>query len=396
MNRLANRPMNRPEVILTGIKPTGSPHLGNYIGAIRPALELARRSPEARAMYFLADYHALTLVKDPVRFRDLCHELAATWIACGLDPERQVFYRQSDVPEVFELSWILSCSTSKGLMNRAHAYKAQVDRHKRGGGNADAGDGGCADGGDAGGGDADGGDAGGGDGRNTDAGDGGRRNAGDAVTGDKNAGDADAGVNMGLYSYPILMAADILLFQAKYVPVGRDQEQHIEIARDIAARFNRSFGDVLTLPLYLSDPSTAEIPGTDGRKMSKAYNNTIPLFGSREQLRRAIFGIKTDSSPPGAPKDPGTSLVFQIFRQFADGDRTEAMRSRLAQGRITWKAAKEELFDLVDSLLERPRAVYEELMADRSRIDRLLEAGACSARELARPTMEIVRQAVGR
>ncbi len=310
MNRLTNRPTNRPDVILTGIKPTGSPHLGNYIGAIRPALALARRSPEAHALYFLADYHALTLVKDPVRFRDLCHELAATWIACGLDPDRQVFYRQSDVPEVFELSWILSCSTSKGLMNRAHAY--------------------------------------------------------------------------------------ILLFQAKYVPVGRDQEQHIEIARDIAARFNRSFGDVLTLPLYLSDPSSAEIPGTDGRKMSKAYNNTIPLFGSREQLRRAIFGIKTDSSPPGAPKDPGTSLVFQIYRQFADEDRTDTMRNRLVQGRITWKAAKEELFDLIDGLLERPRAVYEELMADRSRIDRLLEAGACSARELARPTMEIVRQAVGR
>ncbi|MXW06519.1 MAG: tryptophan--tRNA ligase [Gemmatimonadetes bacterium] len=362
--------MNRREVILTGIKPTGSPHLGNYIGAIRPALELARRSPEAHAMYFLADYHALTLVKDPVRFRDLCHELAATWIACGLDPERQVFYRQSDVPEVFELSWILSCSTSKGLMNRAHAYKAQVDRHTRvhtrGGGGADTRGGGGTDGGDA---------------RDANAGD---------------AGDADAGVNMGLYSYPILMAADILLFQTKYVPVGRDQEQHIEIARDIAARFNRSFGDVLTLPLYLSDPTTAEIPGTDGRKMSKAYNNTIPLFGSREQLRRAIFGIKTDSSPPGAPKDPGTSLVFQIFRQFADGDRTETMRSRLVQGRITWKAAKEELFDLIDGLLERPRAVYEELMADRSRIDRLLEAGACNARELARPTMEIVRQAVGR
>lgn len=334
--------MNRPDVFLTGIKPTGSPHIGNYIGAIRPALDLARRSPEARAMYFLADFHALTLVKDPVRFRDLCHELAATWIACGLEPDRQVFYRQSDVPEIFELSWILSCSTSKGLMNRAHAYKAQVPRHKRGG------------------------------------------------------RDADAGVNMGLYSYPILMAADILLFQAKYVPVGRDQEQHIEIARDIAARFNRSFGDVFILPRYLSDPSTAEIPGTDGRKMSKAYNNTIPLFGSREQLRRAIFGIKTDSTPPGACKDPGTSLVFEIFRQFAGGARTETMRSRLARGRITWKTAKEELFDLVDGLPERPRAVYEGLMADRSRIDHLLEAGASSARELARPTMETVRRAVGR
>ena len=224
----------------------------------------------------------------------------------------------------------------------------------------------------------------------------GSADAGDTDARDAAARDVDAGVNMGLYSYPILMAADILLFQAKYVPVGRDQEQHIEIARDIAARFNRSFGDVLTQPLYLSDPSTAEIPGTDGRKMSKAYNNTIPLFGSREQLRRAIFGIKTDSSPSGAPKDPGTSLVFQIYRQFADEDRTETMRSRLVQGRITWKAAKEELFGLIDGLLERPRTVYEELMADRSRIDRLLEAGACSARELARPTMEIVRQAVGR
>ena len=366
VNRPVNQPVNRPEVILTGIKPTGSPHLGNYIGAIRPALELARRSPDAHAMYFLADYHALTLVRDPVRFRDLCHELAATWIACGLDPDRQVFYRQSDVPEVFELSWILSCSTSKGLMNRAHAYKAQVDRHTRGHTRS---------------------------GRDADAGD---ADAGDLDAGTVDAGDADAGVNMGLYSYPILMAADILLFQAKYVPVGRDQEQHIEIARDIAGRFNRSFGDVLTLPLYRSDPSTAEIPGTDGRKMSKAYNNTIPLFGSREQLRRAIFGIKTDSSPPGAPKDPGTSLVFQIYRQFADGERIEAMRNRLVRGRITWKAAKEELFELVEGLLERPRAVYEELMADRSRIDRLLEAGARSARELARPTMEIVRQAVGR
>ncbi|MXY50370.1 MAG: tryptophan--tRNA ligase [Gemmatimonadetes bacterium] len=380
--------MNRREVILTGIKPTGSPHLGNYIGAIRPALELARRSPEAHAMYFLADYHALTLVKDPVRFRDLCHELAATWIACGLDPERQVFYRQSDVPEVFELSWILSCSTSKGLMNRAHAYKAQVDRHTRVhtrvAGAVDVWD---ADAGDA---DARAADAGNGDARAADA------VAKDGDARDTDTGGADAGVNMGLYSYPILMAADILLFQAKYVPVGRDQEQHIEIARDIAARFNRSFGDVLTLPLNLSDPSTAEIPGTDGRKMSKAYNNTIPLFGSREQLLRAIFGIKTDSSPPGAPKDPGTSLVFQIYRQFADGDRTETMRSRLVEGRITWKAAKEELFDLIDGLLERPRAVYEELMADRSRIDRLLEAGACTARELARPTMETVRQAVGR
>lgn len=374
MHQPTNRPMNRPDVILTGIKPTGSPHLGNYIGAIRPALELARRSPEAHAMFFLADYHALTLVKDPARFRDLCHELAATWIACGLDHERQVFYRQSDVPEVFELSWILSCSTSKGLMNRAHAYKAQVDRHRRGAG--------VAAGGEAAGRDAVGGKAGAG-GEVSDAG---------VVAGR----DVDAGVNMGLYSYPILMAADILLFQAKYVPVGRDQEQHIEIARDIAARFNRSFGEVLTLPLYLSDPTSAEIPGTDGRKMSKAYNNTIPLFGSREQLRKAIFGIRTDSSPPGTPRDPGTSLVFQIYRQFADGDRTEAMRSRLLRGRITWKAAKEELFDLVDGMLERPRAVYEELMADRSRIDRLLEAGARSARELARPTMEIVRQAVGR
>lgn len=335
--------MNRSDVILTGIKPTGSPHLGNYVGAIRPALDLARKSPEAHAMYFLADFHALTLVKDPALFRDLCHELAATWIACGLDPERQVFYRQSDVPEVFELSWILSCSTSKGLMNRAHAYKARVDRNKR-----------------------------------------------------SSAGEADAGVNMGVYSYPILMAADILLFQAKYVPVGRDQEQHIEIARDIAVRFNRCYGEVLTPPLCISDPSSGEIPGTDGRKMGKAYNNTIPLFGSREQLRKAIFGIRTDSSPSGTPVDPGSSLVFRIFSQFADRDRTETMRNRLLRGRITWKEAKEELFDLVDGILDRPRAIYDELMSDRSRIDRMLEAGAGRARELARPTLETVRQAVGR
>lgn len=335
--------MNRPDVILTGIKPTGSPHLGNYVGAIKPALDLARGSPDANAMYFLADFHALTLIKDPALFRDRCHELAATWIACGLDPDRQVFYRQSDVPEVFELSWILSCSTSKGWMNRAHAYKAHVDQNTR--------------------------------------------------SGDR---DPDAGVNMGVYSYPILMAADILLFQAKYVPVGRDQEQHIEIARDIADRFNRCYGEVFTLPRFISDPSTAEIPGTDGRKMSKAYDNTIPLFGSREALRRAIFGIRTDSSAPGAPKDPDASLVFRIFRQFADRERTETMRDGLRQGRITWKEAKEALFDLIDSFLDRPRAMYDDLMSDRSRIDRILEAGAGRARELARPTLEIVRQAVGR
>ncbi len=335
--------MNQSDVILTGIKPTGSPHIGNYAGAIRPALNLARRSPESSAMYFLADFHALTLVKDPALFRDRCHELAATWIACGLDPDRQVFYRQSDVPEVFELSWVLSCSTSKGLMNRAHAYKAHVDQNTR--------------------------------------------------SGDR---DPDAGVNMGVYSYPILMAADILLFQAKYVPVGKDQEQHIEIARDIAARFNRCYGEVFTLPLYMASPSSAEIPGTDGRKMSKAYNNTIPLFGSRETLRRAIFGIKTDSSAPGAPKDPDASLVFQIFRQFADRQRTETMRDRLQQGLISWKEAKEELYVLIDGLLDRPRAMYDELMSDRSHIDRVLEAGAGRARELARPTMEKVRQAVGR
>ena len=331
------------DVILTGIKPSGSPHLGNYIGAIKPALNLAEVSPEANAMYFLADYHALTLVKEPVLFRDLCHELAATWIACGLDPDRKVFYRQSDVPEVFELSWILSCATSKGLMNRAHAYKAHLDQSVRQGQH-----------------------------------------------------DPDAGVNMGAYSYPILMAADILLFQAKYVPVGRDQEQHIEIARDIAARFNRNYGEVFRLPLYISDPASAEIPGTDGRKMSKAYNNSIPLFASRDQLRKDIFRIKTDSSAPGEPRDAESSLVFRIFRQFADRDRTAAMREGLQQGRITWKEAKEALYDVVDGILDQPRARYEELMSDRSRIDRILEEGATKARDLARPTMDIVRRAVGR
>jgi len=237
--------------LLTGIKTTGTPHLGNFAGAIRPAIE-ASRNPGVRAYYFLADYHALINVWDPDAMARSTLEIAAAWLALGLDPERCVLYRQSDIPEIFELTWMLSCLTAKGLMNRAHAYKAAVAENEAAG----------------------------------------------------LAEDPDRGITMGLYNYPVLMAADILMFKADRVPVGRDQLQHLEMTRDIAARFNHHFGEHLALPEALIQDESAVIAGLDGRKMSKSYGNVIPIFGTSKQLRKLIMRIKTDSSPPEAPKDP--------------------------------------------------------------------------------------------
>jgi tryptophanyl-tRNA synthetase len=330
------------KTILTGIKPTGSPHLGNLLGAIRPALRLAGDPANAEALYFIADYHALTTVHDRGELRRLTHEVAATWLAWGLDPERVLFYRQSDVPEIFELGWILACFTPKGWMNRAHAYKAKTADNEAAGGV-----------------------------------------------------DLDAGITMGLYEYPILMAADILAFDADLVPVGEDQKQHIEIARDIALRINHAYGaEVLAPPTALIDPGAAVIPGRDGRKMSKSYDNTLPLFAPPARLRKLINTIVTDSTPPEAPKDPARSVVFQIFAQFADPEAIEALRRRYAEG-IAWGEAKAALFDTLEPQLAGPRERYHALIADPRQLDERLAAGAVRARARARPVLDRVRAAIG-
>lgn len=329
------------KTVLTGIKPTGIPHLGNLLGAIRPALALAG-DDTLRALYFIADYHALTTVQDRREMRRLTHEIAATWLAWGLDPDRVLFYRQSDVPETFELAWILACFTSKGWMNKAHAYKARTADNELAG-----------------------------------------------------APDPDAGISMGLYEYPILMAADILLFDADLVPVGEDQKQHIEIARDIAQRINHHYGaELLKLPSALIDPGTAVVPGRDGRKMSKSYDNTIPLFAPPGRLRKLVNAIVTDSSPPGAPKDPASSVVFKIFEQFAPREATEQLRRRYLEG-ISWGDAKAALFEVLEPQLAAPRERYQALIADPRRIDELLAIGRDRARALARPVMDRLRAAIG-
>jgi len=333
---------NRGDVkrVLTGIKPTGSPHLGNYVGAIRPALELAARD-DLQGLYFIADYHALTTIHDREALDRLTREVAAVWLAFGLDPARVLLYRQSAVPETFELAWVLACFTSKGWLNRAHAYKAKV---------AEA-----------------------------------------AARGV----DADALVDMGLFNYPVLMAADILLFDCDQVPVGRDQEQHIEIARDLVERVNHVYGaGVLHRPEALVGEGTAVVPGLDGRKMSKSYGNTLPLFAPPKQLRKLVNQIVTDTSPPDAPKDPEASLIFQIYRMLAPPADTAALRARYAAG-IGWGDAKAALADLLERVLAEPRARYEDLMAHPARIDALLADGAARARELAAPVMERVRRAIG-
>jgi tryptophanyl-tRNA synthetase len=324
--------------VLTGVKPTGIPHVGNLLGAIRPALQLADQGLEA--MYFIADYHALTTIHDRETLVRLTREVAATWLAMGLDPDRVLFYRQSDIPEIFELAWIFACMAPKGWMNKAHAYKAAV-----------------------------------------------AANAEQGL-------DPDDGVNMGLYGYPILMAADILAFDIDLVPVGKDQVQHVEIARDIAARINHQFGEVLRLPAAKIDEDTAIIPGLDGRKMSKSYDNTIPLFAPPAKLKKIVSSIVTDSTPPEAPKDPDTSTVFQLYRAVATPDETRALAERYRAG-IGWGDAKRALFERLDAELSAARARYDALMAEPARIDALLVEGARKARPIARTVLDRVRQAVG-
>lgn len=309
------------QIVLTGITTTGTPHLGNYVGAIRPAIE-ASRDRDVQSFYFLADYHSLIKCQDPERVNQSSMEVAATWLALGLDTDNAIFYRQSDIHEIPELTWILTCMTAKGLMNRAHAYKAAVADNEA-----------------------------------------------------AETRDPDQGVTMGLFCYPILMAADILMFKAAKVPVGRDQIQHLEMARDIALRFNHHYGDLLVPPEAVVDEDTAVLTGLDGRKMSKSYNNTIPLFLPEKQLRKLIMKIKTDTSPPEAPKDPETSSLFSMYKAFADADAIAAMRQRYAQG-IGWGEMKQILFETINAELTEPRRRYEALIADPAYVEATLKKGA--------------------
>lgn len=327
--------------VLTGITTTGTPHLGNYAGAIRPAVQ-ASTQPGVDAFFFMADYHALIKCDDPARVARSRLEIAATWLAVGLDHERVTFYRQSDIPEIPELSWLLTCVTAKGLMNRAHAYKASVDQ-----------------------------------------------NAAKGV-------DPDDGVTMGLFSYPILMAADILMFNANKVPVGRDQIQHLEMARDIAQRFNHLYGrDYFTLPEVTIEEDVATLPGLDGRKMSKSYNNTIPLFeGGANALRASVMRIVTDSRAPGEPKDAESSHLYTLYRAFATQAESAAFRKQLEEG-MGWGDAKQALYEHLETLLAPMREKYFDLIANPGRIEDILQAGAARARKLAVPQMQALREAVG-
>jgi len=328
--------------ILTGITTTGTPHLGNYAGAIRPAI-VASRDAAADSFYFLADYHALIKCDDPLRIQRSRLEIAATWLACGLDAERVTFYRQSDIPEIPELTWLLTCVTAKGLLNRAHAYKASVDKNV------------------------------------------------------ENGEDPDAGVTMGLYSYPVLMAADILMFNVHKVPVGRDQIQHVEMARDIAQRFNHLFGngrEFFTLPEAVIEESVATLPGLDGRKMSKSYDNTIPLFGSAKQLKDAVARIVTDSKLPGEAKDPDSSHLYTLYQAFASGEQLAAFRAELLDG-LAWGEAKQRLFQLLDAELGEARERYAQLIAKPAELEDILQAGAAKARRIATPFLGELRESVG-
>lgn len=326
--------------ILTGITTSGTPHLGNYVGAIRPAIA-ASLAPEVESFYFLADLHALIKVQEPERVQRSTLEIAAAWLACGLDPAKVWFYRQSEIVEIPELSWLLTCVAGKGMLNRAHAYKAAVDKNRAEG------------------------------------------------------EDDDAAITAGLFMYPVLMSADILAFNANQVPVGRDQIQHIEMARDVGQRFNHLYGEHFVLPEALIEESVATLPGLDGRKMSKSYDNTIPLFAPRDTLKKLIYSIVTDSRAPGEPKDTEGSALFQIYQAFASVEETAAMRRAFAEG-IGWGEAKQALFERIDGEIAPLREKYETLMARPQDIEAILADGARRVRaQHVSPRMKALREAVG-
>ena len=328
--------------VLTGVKPTEAPHIGNYIGAIRPAIELAAQAEDS--YLFIADYHALNIIRNAEELKEYTYLIAASWLALGLDAEKTAFYRQSDIPEIFEITTILSAVTPKGLMNRAHAYKAAIDKNKEAG---------------------------------------------------RKGADLDYGINMGLYTYPILMAADILAPRGTLVPVGRDQIQHVEMTRDIAGSFNHLFGDILTLPDFYVQESTGLLPGLDGQKMSKSYGNHIPVFMDSKKRRKLIMKIVTDSKLPEEPKNPDENTIYQLYCHFATETERAEMRSGFEKGGMGYGDAKQLLFEAVERDLEEPSKIYNDLLADKKRIDTLLEKGAEKARETAVATLKDMRHAIG-
>lgn len=326
--------------VLTGIKPTGDVHLGNLLGAIRPAIEMSKTGHFEKSLFFIADAHALTSVRDPKKFHECVYEIAATWIALGLDTNKAIFFKQSDIKDVFELTWMLNCMVPKGDLNRAHSYKDKVQK------NAEANK------------------------------------------------DPDFGINMGLFDYPVLMAADILLYDTNSVPVGKDQIQHVEIARSIAQRCNEYFGEgTLVEPKEVIQKAGSYIPGLDGKKMSKSYGNVIPLWGTEKKLRKTINKITTDSTPEDAPKDPSTCTIMELYKLFANADEVLSLEKRYREG-IGWGYAKLELFEVINRYLAGPREIYNELMNDKSQIDRVLIDGAQRAQVIASETMKRVRLAI--
>ena len=327
------------KTVLTGITPSGIPHLGNYIGAIKPSIEQSRNS-DLRSMYFIADYHSLVKLWDPTLRQQYIYEIAAAWLALGLDPKQTIFYRQSHIPEILELNWILTSISAKGLLNRAHAYKDAV-----------------------------------------------AKNVADNQ-------DADAAITMGLFGYPVLMTADILAFNADLVPVGKDQAQHMEMARDITARFNHVYQEVFHLPEAMIDEQSHTLPGLDGRKMSKSYDNTIPIFLPSKKLRKAIMKIKTNSQLPEEPKDTEGCSVFALYRAFASAEQTAVLSARYQSG-IGWGEAKQMLFELLEVVLAEPRGKYDALMADITQIDAIFADGEKRARAIAQSILRQAKDAIG-
>ena len=326
--------------ILTGVTTSGVPHIGNLVGAVLPAIE-ASKSKETDSFLFLADYHSLIKNHDPELTHNSSFEVAATWLSCGLDPKKVTFYRQSDVPQIMELAWVLGCLTAKGLLNRSHAYKAAVANNDQEG-----------------------------------------------------SGDLDRGITMGLFNYPILMAADILMFNADLVPVGNDQKQHLEMTRDIANRFNHHYGKIFTIPEDQICDDAGIIPGLDGRKMSKSYGNVIPIFTDKNNLSKLIKRIKTNSLEPGQPKEPSDCSLFKILKAFGSPQEIEDMRRSYEEG-LGWGKIKDVLIEIVDNKLTPFREEYRRIILDRHHLETTLKEGAEKAREAAAPVLESVRGAVG-
>jgi len=323
---------NSKKVALTGIKPTGIPHLGNFFGAIAPALEATQKQDE-QGIYFVANLHALTSTIEPALLKKHTYEVAATWLALGLNPEETIFFRQSDILELTAIYWILCCETQQGLLDRAHAYKAAKDKGQM--------------------------------------------------------------INAGVYTYPVLMAADILAFHASVVPIGEDQKQHVEYARDIAQRFNHTYGSVLTIPEPRISQEVAVVVGTDGRKMSKSYQNTIPIFASDATLKKAVFSIQTDSTPLESPKDPNANSIYKLYQLLTQKEQAQTLHQKISTGHFGWGDAKKELLAATIAKFKEQRLLFESLMNNTEEIEKIFAFGALRAQKIARQTLQALQSARG-